>query len=85
MYHFTPPTTTYRAGSDTLWGRIRNDRGRAVVIYDDGRIVTVDLPPSAGDDGVSAVYPGGRTYTLTDAEAAPLLEAGYTPYLEVVA
>lgn len=84
MYHFTPPTTTYRAGTDRLWKRVRNDRGLAVVLYDDGRIATVSVAPSAEDDGVATVYPGGRTYTLTDAEAEPLIEAGYSPYLAVV-
>ena len=84
MYHFTPPTTTYRAGTDSLWKRVKNDRGLAVVLYDDGRVATVAEAPSSSEDGVTTVYPGGRTYTLTDAEAAPLIEAGYSPFMAVV-
>lgn len=84
MYYFTPPTEQYRVGTDSLWGRVKNDRGRAVVVYDDGRIVTVQMAPSHTDDGVVSVWPGGRTYEITDEFAAQLIDAGYSQNVEVV-
>ena len=81
-YNFTPPTTTFKAGTDSLWGRVSNTRGRAVTVYDDGRVLASDLAPAADTDGVTSVYPGGRTYTITDAEAQTLIDAGYSSYLE---
>jgi hypothetical protein len=85
VYHFTPPTTTYRAGTDSLWGKVSNNRGLAVVLYDTGRIDTLSVAPSAGDDGITSVWPGGRTYTISDADAALLTAAGYSANLEVIA
>lgn len=85
MYRFTPPTTTYRVSrDDLLWTRVKNDRGMAVVQYDDGRITAVTQAPSAGDAGVTAVWPGGRTYDITDAQATTLTEAGYGSYLQEI-
>jgi hypothetical protein len=84
VYQFTPPTTTYRAGTDSLWGRVKNNRGLAVVLYDDGRVITSQDAPSSSDAGVSAVWPGGRTYLLTDEQADVLTEAGYSANLTEV-
>ena len=85
-YQFTPPVRDYRAGppSDRLWGRVKNAAGLAVVLYDSGRVVTLDVAPSHSDDGVAAVWAGGRTYTLTDEQALTLSDAGYGRYLEEV-
>ena len=84
MYRFTPPTVNYRRGTDPLWGRISHAVGQAVVIYTDGRIVTTSSAPSATDDDVDRVWPGGRTYEITDAEAELLIAAGYSSNLEEV-
>jgi len=84
VYRFTPPTTTYRAGTDSLWGRVKNNRGLAVVLYADGRVVTVQDAPSTTDASVTTVWPGGRTYDLTAAQAALLIEAGYSANLTEV-
>lgn len=85
-YRFTPPTKKYPVGqdSDALWGRITNDVGMAVVVYTDGRVITTSSAPSTSDDGVSLVWPGGRTYTISDGEAALLTEAGYSANLEEI-
>lgn len=86
MYRLTPPTATYKAGPDgTFWGRVSNQTGLAVVIYDDGRVVTLQQAPSSGDEGVVKVWPGGRTYDITDTEAETLIEAGYSANVAVVA
>lgn len=83
MQRFTPPTTTYPLGREgTLWGRMKGRRGIAVVLYTNGRVASADVAPSASEDGVLTVWPGGRTYDITDAEAAILTEAGYGSCLE---
>ena len=84
MYRLTPPTETYRSGNDRLWGRVPRTRSRAIVVHTDGRITTTLEAPSADDDGIDRVWPGGRTYEITDTEAAALIEAGYSTYLEEV-
>lgn len=85
MYLLTPPTETFKAGTDRLWGRVPRTRSRAIVVYSDGRIITTLDPPSAGDSGIETVWPGGRTYEISDESAALLTEAGYAAHLEVVA
>lgn len=84
MYLLTPPTETYRLGSDTLWGRITHTRGLALVVYTDGRVSTERSAPSATDEDVETVWPGGRVYEITDEQAALLTEAGYSSHLEEV-
>lgn len=84
-YRFTPPTTTFRAGTDSLWGRVKNARGRAVVLYDSGRVSVADEAPSQSESGVVSVWPGGRTYDVTDEQATILAEAGYGSFLSEVA
>ena len=84
-YRFTPPTTTFRAGTDSLWGRASTARGRAVRLSDSGRAAVADEAPSRGEAGVVSVWPGGRTYDVTDEQATILAEAGYGSFLSEVA
>lgn len=85
MYRFTPPTATFRAGADgTFWGRVANLTGLAVVLHTDGRVTTVATAPAASDDGIDTVWPGGRTYDISDEQAATLIDAGYSEHLEEV-
>jgi hypothetical protein len=80
---FNPPTRSVLVGTDSLWGRITQQVGRAVLKMTDGSFRTVDLyDPKL--PGVETVYLGGYVHTL-DAEAAELLtQAGYGDYLTEV-
>ena len=84
MYHFTPPTTSYRVGSHPLFRRINHQRGQAVTVYASGAVVASETAPSIDGTDVTRVYSGGRRYLVTDAEAATLTTAGYGAYLEAV-
>lgn len=85
MYRFTPPTTTFPAGPEgSFWGRFKNTRGLAFVLYDDGRVKTPEVAPSHSEDGVLQVWLGGHTYEITDEMAALITEAGYLSCLEAL-
>jgi hypothetical protein len=85
VYRLTPPTESYKTGSDSLWGRIAHTRGLALVVYTDGRVVTTASCPSTSEEGVDKVWPGGRVFEISDADAATLTAAGYSSCLELVA
>ena len=85
MYLLTPPSETFKTGSDALWGGISHTRPLALVVYTDGRVVTARVAPPASDPDVVFVWPGGRVYPATAAQAELLTEAGYATCLEVVA
>ena len=84
MYHFTPPTSNFRAGPrwDTLFGRVLNKRGQAVVLYSNGTIKTVDVIDP--DAAMTTYFRGGCTHLIDDATAATLTAAGYGAYLTAV-
>lgn len=84
MYHFTPPTTTYKVGNHPLFRRMSNVRGMAVVEYADGSIREESSAPSIDGTTVVNAWPGGRRFLVTDAQAATLTTAGYGAYLEAV-
>lgn len=54
----------------------RTTRGFTVV-KEDGQFRNVVFVPSELFDTAERVYQGGFTYTITDAEAADLIAAGY--------
>lgn len=84
-YRLTPPTRDYPvAERDPLWRRVDNQQGLALVRYSDDSIATVLEAPDATTSGVTTVWPGGRTYDITDEEGTLLIAAGYSDYVEVV-
>lgn len=84
LYNLTPPSVEVKFGSDSLWGKVKMRRGKALVIYKDGRITAEDVAPSHADVRVEKVWLGGHTYVITDAEADLLRSAGYGACLEEI-
>lgn len=76
---FTPPTTFERS-SDHFFGRFRGVEVGQSVLRRNGAFATVPYPwlgELIGKEGEDW-FLGGRTYTVTDAIAAELENAGYT-------
>ena len=62
------------------------DVPRGVTLLINGTSVTENRTPSQDDlANADAYYLGGHAYTLTDAEAQILIDAGYSDYLTPVA
>jgi len=87
MYRFETPTRELSidpTGRDSLWSRVKYKQGDAVIKYLDGSFKQVPVwdPDEAN---VDKVYLGGHVHTISDAEAAPLIAAGYGEFLTVIA
>lgn len=81
-YSFTPPTYTLKnVNAGPLLSRFTTTFGYSVVkrgtAYES--VTTPDLGTFSDAD---FVYQGGHKYDISDAEAALLIAAGYTPTLE---
>lgn len=86
MYRFEPPTHEQSmdpTGRDFLWSRVKFRVGEAVLKYKDGRFATVPVH-DPDEPGLEKVYLGGHVHIIEDAEALPLIAAGYGQYLTVV-
>ena len=83
-YLLTPPTRRDSAthDGDSIWSRVKVDRGRCLRIHTDGTVTLTDV--AVADDTVLRYWPGGRTYTISDADAATLTAAGYGSYLTAI-
>ena len=84
-YLLTPPTLKDAASHDdrdSIWSRVRVDRGRCLRIHTDGTVTVTDV--AYADDTVLRYWPGGRTYTISDEDAATLTAAGYASNLTAI-
>lgn len=81
---FTPPTYERRPeNAGPLVSRFRFPYAYSVVKR--GASYETVISPSTdvfADPGVDIVYQGGHVYAITEQEAALLIAAGYSPYLE---
>jgi hypothetical protein len=78
LYYFTTPSMAmYPAPRDRLWRYFPVDRGISVMVRD-GVASEVIWPEEDDFELFDYVYLGGRTYTITAAEAATLRAAGYS-------
>ena len=68
------------AGRDSLWGKVRNATGHAVLLRAGGSIATTDLV-DPDDHTVLRYWLGGHLNLVSDADAATLTTAGYGDYL----
>lgn len=77
-YLFTPPSVEEGAlGRGRLFGRFRLHRGITLLVT--GSTVTeVRYPTQEELDAADRYYRGGYIYTVSDAEAAILIAAGYS-------
>ena len=61
------------------------DVARGVTLLVNGTVVTESRTPYQDDlANADTYYLGGHSYTLTDAEAQVLIDAGYSAYLEPI-
>lgn len=61
------------------------DVARGVTLLVNGTVVTESRTPYQDDlANATTYYLGGHEYTLTDAEAQILIDAGYSAYLEPI-
>ena len=86
MWLFETPERAVPTGSarDPLWGRYSTTCGVAVGLRTDGSYGLFDVVDPETYPQVTKWWQGGRSHTVTDAEAAGLSSAGYGPYLTEV-
>lgn len=86
-YLLTPPTRPEPVSADArdhLWSRVVVQRGRCLRLHTDGRVTVVDVV-DPDDATVLRYWPGGRTFIVSDADAATLTAAGYGANLTPIA
>lgn len=81
-YLFTPPTQQVAVQSrHPFWRRDTDTVARSVLKLGDQQYVTVDDPSNEQVAACVLPYLGGRTYEVSDLEAADLIAAGYGAYV----
>ena len=80
MPYFTPPTVeraAEAAQSSRLFCRLKIPVGQSVLKSASGSYATVQNPADEDVSAAAIAYLGGRTYEISDEEAADLTAAGY--------
>lgn len=83
MPFFTTPTVDDPLESrHALWGRYKLTRGLTLLVSG-STVIEAQYPnhQDITDNLYDYVYYGGRTYEISDAEAATLIAAGYGSYI----
>lgn len=84
-YLFTPPTQQVAVESrqHRFWRRTTDTVARSVLKLGDKQYVMVDDPSNEQVEASELAYLGGRSYYISDLEAADLRAAGYGDYLTI--